>query len=703
MSVTAALVAASVSAPALAQLRVVTWNITNYAGTDRAADIRTAVYGLVPQGPLAGRSMDPDVILLQEILSATALSTFVSVLNSAVGSPGDWAAAPFINGPDSESCMVYRTSKVQLLNTAIVSLGGASPNPPRHTYRYDVRPVGYSAAASSIGMYSSHMKAQESGSDDDLRRLTEAQRIRSNAEGADTAGAGTGLPAGYLFLFGGDTNIQSAGSAEYVAFVGSQANNSGRFFDPIKSGVNGGTSATNGSWNNNANYSTIHTQDPSGSGGMDDRHDQILVCGALIDGAGFEYIGNANVQFSQSTWNDPNHSYRSWGNSGVSCCASPIDTVNNSMVGNVIAQALINCATASGGHLPVYLDLKVPAQVTSEVTLNFGTVQQNAAASLPLSVSNSGDVALWTAAGIANLSYTLSASTGFTAPAGTFGDAAGGTANSHTITMNTGTVGPKSGTITILSDSPDQPVRIVNVTGTVVANNIPPVADAGPDLLVNDLDGSGSEVVTLDGSASTDADGTITNYQWREGFTVLASGAAPTANVALSVGTHNLLLTVTDNSGLLASDTLLVRVNGRPVAAAGADVTLVDVDNSGSETVTLDGTASTDDGTIVSYAWHEGPTLLASTATASVPFAVGAHSVTLTVTDNDGFAHTDTLLVTIDAPSCPADWDDDGDTDSDDIVAFFSAWDQGEGDFDGDLDSDSDDVVGFFTAWDSGC
>jgi len=54
-------------------------------------------------------------------------------------------------------------------------------------------------------------------------------------------------------------------------------------------------------------------------------------------------------------------------------------------------------------------------------------------------------------------------------------------------------------------------------------------------------------------------------------------------------------------------------------------------------------------------------------------------------------------------PSCAGDWDGDDDADSDDVIAFFAAWDGGEADVDGDDDTDSDDVVAFFTAWDAGC
>lgn len=53
--------------------------------------------------------------------------------------------------------------------------------------------------------------------------------------------------------------------------------------------------------------------------------------------------------------------------------------------------------------------------------------------------------------------------------------------------------------------------------------------------------------------------------------------------------------------------------------------------------------------------------------------------------------------------TCTGDWDGDGDTDSDDIIAFFGDWDTGSGDADGDLDSDSDDIIEFFASWDTGC
>ncbi len=330
------LVGSTVSADVL---RVVEWNISTYS-SGRVSEFQTAIYG-----SFEGRSMSPDVIVAQELLSSSGVTNFVNILNTAPGSPGDWAAAPFVNGPDTDNACFYRTSKVALATElsatgmTIVANGGASPNHPRDVNRYDIKLVNDSTDTFRMALYSSHMKASTGGSNQ-ARRLLEAQRIRDDAQG---------LPAGWHFALFGDFNIRNSTEGAYVEMVGSQGNNNGRFFDPIK---------TPGSWNNSATYRIVHTQDPTGAGGMDDRFDQILLSGGLVDGVGPDYIGNPNIAYSTTTWNDPNHSYRSWGNDGTTFNTS-IKTTGNTMVGPTIAQALKDSAL-NGGHLPVFLDIRVP-------------------------------------------------------------------------------------------------------------------------------------------------------------------------------------------------------------------------------------------------------------------------------------------------------------------------------------------------------
>jgi hypothetical protein len=69
-----------------------------------------------------------------------------------------------------------------------------------------------------------------------------------------------------------------------------------------------------------------------------------------------------------------------------------------------------------------------------------------------------------------------------------------------------------------------------------VSTNIKPIANAGPDQTVVDSNNDGSEEVALNGNASSDPDGSIVSYEWREGATVVAMAASP--SVWLNVGTH---------------------------------------------------------------------------------------------------------------------------------------------------------------------
>src|SRR5690606_14257175 len=120
------------------------------------------------------------------------------------------------------------------------------------------------------------------------------------------------------------------------------------------------------------------------------------------------------------------------------------------------------------------------------------------------------------------------------------------------------------------------------------------------------------------------------------------------------IGIHNVTLKVTDTEGLTDTDTVVVSVypavveNIAPTADAGADQTVTDSDNSGEESITLDGSASTDsDGTVVSYYWTISGTEIGTEAVLTTAFAVGQHEVTLTVTDNNGVSASDTVSVTV--------------------------------------------------------
>jgi len=88
-------------------------------------------------------------------------------------------------------------------------------------------------------------------------------------------------------------------------------------------------------------------------------------------------------------------------------------------------------------------------------------------------------------------------------------------------------------------------------------NNLPPIADAGPDQTVSVASGQ-SASVTLNGENSSDPDGSIESWVWTENGTTIATGPKPP--VSLAAGTHTITLTVTDDASARASDTVVVTV-----------------------------------------------------------------------------------------------------------------------------------------------
>ena len=186
--------------------------------------------------------------------------------------------------------------------------------------------------------------------------------------------------------------------------------------------------------------------------------------------------------------------------------------------------------------------------------------------------------------------------------------------------------------------------------------NQAPIANAGANQLVTDADKNGVETVTLDGTGSSDSDGTITSYEWKEGVTVL--GSTSTITLDLATGGHTITLTVTDDDGATSTDTVEITVeevpNQAPIANAGANQQITDSDGNGVETVTLDGTGSSDPDGTISYEWKEGATVLGSTATITLDLATRGHEITLTVTDDKGATSIDTVTINVKkAPKAP--------------------------------------------------
>lgn len=170
--------------------------------------------------------------------------------------------------------------------------------------------------------------------------------------------------------------------------------------------------------------------------------------------------------------------------------------------------------------------------------------------------------------------------------------------------------------------------------------------------------------VSLDGSASYDADGALKAYQWSKisgpsAGTVASATAAKTTANGLVEGVYTFRLNVWGDNWVPMGANITVTVkaatggaaNVAPIANAGADASITLPTNS----FNLNATASNDpDGTIAAYAWSQvsGPSQIsianASTVSATASNLVqGAYSFRVQVTDNAGAINADTIVITV--------------------------------------------------------
>jgi len=173
---------------------------------------------------------------------------------------------------------------------------------------------------------------------------------------------------------------------------------------------------------------------------------------------------------------------------------------------------------------------------------------------------------------------------------------------------------------------------------------VPPAsihADAGDDQTVMVGDS-----VTLDASGSTDDNGTINKWEWKEGDTLLSTEESFTKD-DFTTGEHTIILTVSDDNNNTDIDSVVITVKTTLHANAGKDQTIMLGDS-----VTLDASGSTDNsGNINKWEWREGNTLLSTDEVFTKDnFSIGTHIVVLTVGDDNNDTDSDTVVVTVSEP-----------------------------------------------------
>ncbi len=292
-------------------ITLVDWNILNYPGSTGAArdpEFRTVL-----------TDIGPDMLLVQEILSQAGVNSYLAnVLNTI--EPGQWSAAAFVDGPDTDNALFYRTASFTEVSSGIL------PTALRNIGWWQMR---FNSTGDEFRIYSVHLKAS-TGSTNEAKRLAECQILRADLDA---------LPAGTSFILGGDLNIYTNTESAYQLLLSAGA---GQLNDPINQ---------SGNWHNNAAYALYHTQSPrvtqfggGANGGMDDRFDQVLASGDLLDGTWLDLLPAT---------------YVAYGNDGAH-----FNQAINAGTNGVVSQAVADAIHNSSDHIPVVVTLSSPAATT---------------------------------------------------------------------------------------------------------------------------------------------------------------------------------------------------------------------------------------------------------------------------------------------------------------------------------------------------
>jgi PKD repeat protein len=176
----------------------------------------------------------------------------------------------------------------------------------------------------------------------------------------------------------------------------------------------------------------------------------------------------------------------------------------------------------------------------------------------------------------------------------------------------------------------------------VTVNNVPPVVQAGADQTVAE-----SEPVSFAGSFTDAGSADTHTIEWNFGDGMTTDGTQTPSHAYAESGSYTVTLTVIDDDGGVDSDTLTVVVSSVAIAVeAGADQAVDEgapVHFSGSFTDPRGGEAHN-----IEWDFGDGAKTDGTLTPTHVYADDGTYIVTLTVTDDDGGAGSDTLTITVD-------------------------------------------------------
>jgi hypothetical protein len=272
--------------------------------------------------------IQPDIFVVNELTSFNGGAIIKNnVLNS--GSSNDFKSALYFNGPDTDNLLFYNQNKFELYSQQQI------PTQLRDISEYVLyykNQLDIVNDTSFIYIYSIHLKAGSSSSNEELRRQ-EAETFKQFLVNNNR---------NKRLIVGGDFNFYYHTEPACQEILYGQGLD---LIDPINE---------MGNWHNNSSYNNVHTQSTRSAtggyaggayGGMDDRFDIIFTSNDVMDGtSGLQYILNTYVADGQ----DGSYFNQS------------INNTNNSQLPQDIATALFYMSD----HLPVSLMFSINAPLS---------------------------------------------------------------------------------------------------------------------------------------------------------------------------------------------------------------------------------------------------------------------------------------------------------------------------------------------------
>lgn len=290
-------------------VKVMAYNLLNYGAAASDTAVRHPYFRTVLG------AINPDIIVIEEILSQNAVNVFRDKVINLSGI-GTFQAGQFIDGTDTDNEIYYRPTEFIFLS-----------NTPIHTDLRDINEFKliHIISGDTVRFYAIHLKANNT-TPDQQARAAEVDSLRKVTNM---------LPSGTNFMVMGDFNIYSANEQAYIKLKQVITGNQGHFIDALN---------LPGTWNN-PSYAQYHTQSTrirafggGATGGMDDRFDMILYSQALNDPGGVTFIPGSIIAYG----NDGNH-YN--------------DSINKPP-NNAVPQNVADGLHYSSDHLPVTALLK---------------------------------------------------------------------------------------------------------------------------------------------------------------------------------------------------------------------------------------------------------------------------------------------------------------------------------------------------------